>query len=153
MGSSGQKGLTSRMKMGGCLKPDEKGHPGGKCGTCEPERDGNKHPMCPGWAELGVGTHACFGRGKPMVSVAKPACVIPRNALNDTRDSETKLKASQEVCNETMMALWDECKPCLQQTCVKFYAPVCSSSSGLVGHRVKGPRPFSTAWLRQGNEN
>ena len=88
-----------------------------------------------------------------MVSVAKPACVIPRNALNDTRDSETKLKASQEVCNETMMALWDECKPCLQQTCVKFYAPVCSSSSGLVGHRVKGPRPFSTAWLRQGNEN
>uniref|UniRef100_A0A452FCE0 Clusterin n=1 Tax=Capra hircus TaxID=9925 RepID=A0A452FCE0_CAPHI len=67
----------------------------------------------------------------------KPACVIPRNALNDTRDSETKLKASQEVCNETMMALWDECKPCLQQTCVKFYAPVCSSSSGLVGHRLE----------------
>ncbi|KAI4542362.1 hypothetical protein MG293_007741 [Ovis ammon polii] len=72
-----------------------------------------------------------------MVSVAKPACVIPRNALNDTRDSETKLKASQEVCNETMMALWDECKPCRQQTCVKFYARVCSSSSGLAGHRLE----------------
>ena len=37
-----------------------------------------------------------------MVSGAKPACVIPQDALNDTRDSETKLEASQGVCNETM---------------------------------------------------
>ena len=64
-------------------------------GTCEPERDGNKHPKCPGWA--------CFRSGKPVVSGAKPACVIPQDALNDTRDSETKLEASQGVCNETMM--------------------------------------------------
>lgn len=32
MSSRGQKGLRSRMKKGGCLKPGEKGHPGGKCG-------------------------------------------------------------------------------------------------------------------------
>lgn len=87
-------------------------------GTCEPERDGNKHPKCPGWAELGVGTHACFRKGKPVVSGAKPACVIPQDAPNDTRDSKTKLEVSQGVCNETMTALWDECKPCLKQTCV-----------------------------------
>lgn len=48
-----------------------------------------------------------------------------------------KLKASQEVCNDTMMSLWEECKPCLKQTCMKFYARVCRSSSGLVGHQVK----------------
>ncbi|KAB0373443.1 hypothetical protein FD755_015102, partial [Muntiacus reevesi] len=46
----------------------------------------------------------------PVVSVAKPNCVIPQDALNDTRDSETKLEASQG------------CKPCLKQTCVQFYA-------------------------------
>ncbi|XP_040091997.1 clusterin-like [Oryx dammah] len=73
-----------------------------------------------------------------MVSVAKPACVIPRNALNDTRDSETKLKASPGVCNETMMALWDECKPCLKQTCMKFYAHVSSCSSALESVDWKG---------------
>ena len=48
-----------------------------------------------------------------------------------------KLKASEGVCNESMMALWEECKPCLKQTCMKFYARVCRSGSGLVGHQVK----------------
>ena len=32
MSSRSQKGLRSRLKKGGCLKPGEKGHPGGKCG-------------------------------------------------------------------------------------------------------------------------
>uniref|UniRef100_F1MWI1 Clusterin n=1 Tax=Bos taurus TaxID=9913 RepID=F1MWI1_BOVIN len=64
------------------------------------------------------------------------------NPLNDTRDSETKLKASQGVCNKTTTALWDECKPCLKQICMKFYAPVCRSGSGLVGHQVtRRPAP------------
>jgi len=36
-----------------------------------------------------------------------------------------------------MMALWEECKPCLKQTCMKFYARVCRSSSGLVGHQLE----------------
>lgn len=59
------------------------------------------------------------------------------DALNDTKDSEMKLKASQGVCNDTMMALWEECKPCLKQTCMKFYARVCRSGSGLVGHQLE----------------
>ncbi|XP_057580691.1 clusterin [Hippopotamus amphibius kiboko] len=59
------------------------------------------------------------------------------DALNDTRDSEIKLKASQGVCNETMTALWEECKPCLKQTCMKFYARVCRSGSGLVGQQLE----------------
>lgn len=45
-------------------------------------------PICPGWVELGWAPMPASGGGKPMVSVAKPACVIPWNALNDTRDSE-----------------------------------------------------------------
>lgn len=63
--------------------------------------------------------------------------VLLQGALNDTKDSEMKLKESQGVCNETMTALWEECKPCLKQTCMKFYARVCRSGSGLVGHQVK----------------
>ncbi|KAK2497059.1 hypothetical protein MC885_015937 [Smutsia gigantea] len=59
------------------------------------------------------------------------------DALNGTKDSETKLKASQGVCNDTIMALWEECKPCLKQTCMKFYARVCRSGSGLVGHQLE----------------
>ncbi|XP_037382400.1 clusterin [Talpa occidentalis] len=58
-------------------------------------------------------------------------------ALNDTKDSELKLKESQGVCNETMTALWEECKPCLKQTCMKFYARVCRSGSGLVGRQLE----------------
>lgn len=48
-----------------------------------------------------------------------------------------KLKAFPEVCNETMMALWEECKPCLKHTCMKFYARVCRSGSGLVGRQLE----------------
>ncbi|XP_054431980.1 clusterin isoform X2 [Pteronotus mesoamericanus] len=59
------------------------------------------------------------------------------DALSDTKDTEMKLKASQEVCNDTMMALWEECKPCLKQTCMKFYARVCRSGSGMVGHQLE----------------
>ncbi|XP_021572488.1 clusterin [Carlito syrichta] len=59
------------------------------------------------------------------------------DVLNETRDSEMKLKAFPGVCNETMMALWEECKPCLKQTCMKFYARVCRSGSGLVGRQLE----------------
>lgn len=59
------------------------------------------------------------------------------DALTDTKDTEMKLKASQEVCNDTMMALWEECKPCLKQTCMKFYARICRSSSAPDGHQLE----------------
>ncbi|KAM8763797.1 clusterin isoform 1-T1 [Rhynchonycteris naso] len=59
------------------------------------------------------------------------------DALNDTKDTEMKLKESEGVCNETMMALWEQCKPCLKQTCMKFYARVCRSGSGMVGHQLE----------------
>lgn len=64
------------------------------------------------------------------------------DALSDTKDTEMKLnemklKTSEGVCNETMTALWEECKPCLKQTCMKFYARVCRSGSGMVGHQLE----------------
>ncbi|XP_059958585.1 clusterin [Mesoplodon densirostris] len=74
---------------------------------------------------------------KSLLGSLEEAKKKKEDALNDTKDSETKLKASQGVCNETMTALWEECKPCLKQTCMKFYARVCRSGSGLVGQQIE----------------
>lgn len=53
------------------------------------------------------------------------------------QEMEAKLAEEERVCNDTMMALWEECKPCLKNTCVKYYSRTCSSGSGMVGHQVK----------------
>lgn len=74
---------------------------------------------------------------KSLLSSLEEAKKKKEDALDETRDSEMKLKAFPEVCNETMMALWEECKPCLKQTCMKFYARVCRSGSGLVGRQLE----------------
>uniref|UniRef100_A0A2K6EN98 Clusterin n=3 Tax=Propithecus coquereli TaxID=379532 RepID=A0A2K6EN98_PROCO len=74
---------------------------------------------------------------KSLLHTLEEAKKQKEDALNETRDSETKLKAFSGVCNETMMALWEECKPCLKQTCMKFYARVCRSGSGLVGRQLE----------------
>ncbi|XP_011357657.1 clusterin isoform X2 [Pteropus vampyrus] len=74
---------------------------------------------------------------KSLLSSLEEAKKQKEDALTDTKETEMKLKASQGVCNESMMALWEECKPCLKQTCMKFYARVCRSGSGLVGRQLE----------------
>ncbi|NXF40961.1 CLUS protein, partial [Nyctibius bracteatus] len=58
-------------------------------------------------------------------------------AVQLAREKEQELAARQEVCNETMLALWEECKPCLKQTCMRFYSRTCRSGSGLVGRQLE----------------
>ncbi|XP_078203308.1 clusterin isoform X3 [Callithrix jacchus] len=74
---------------------------------------------------------------KTLLSNLEEAKKKKEDALNETRESETKLKEFPGVCNDTMTALWGECKPCLKQTCMKFYARVCRSGSGLVGRQLE----------------
>ncbi|NP_001268722.1 clusterin precursor [Cavia porcellus] len=74
---------------------------------------------------------------KTLLTTLEKAKKKKEDALEETKDSELKLKALPQVCNETMMALWEECKPCLKQTCMKFYARVCRSGSGLVGRQLE----------------
>ncbi|XP_053434196.1 clusterin [Nycticebus coucang] len=74
---------------------------------------------------------------KLLLNTLEEAKKKKEDALNETRDSETKLKEFSGVCNETMLALWEDCKPCLKQTCMKFYARVCRSGSGLVGRQLE----------------
>lgn len=54
----------------------------------------------------------------------------------EAQEMEEKLTEQQSVCNETMQALWEECKPCLRKACVKYYSRTCSSGAGLVGRQV-----------------
>lgn len=58
-------------------------------------------------------------------------------AMRVAQEMEEKLEQEEEVCNETMRALWEECKPCLKNTCVKYYSRTCSSGSGLVGRQLE----------------
>ncbi|XP_070781685.1 clusterin [Enoplosus armatus] len=58
-------------------------------------------------------------------------------AMRAAQEMEAKLEQEEEVCNETMKALWEECKPCLKNTCVKYYSRTCSSGSGLVGRQLE----------------
>ncbi|XP_054856529.1 clusterin [Eublepharis macularius] len=58
-------------------------------------------------------------------------------ALFLAKETEMQLTAKQEVCNETMLALWEECKPCLKQTCMRFYSRTCHSGAGLVGRQLE----------------
>uniref|UniRef100_A0A8C1SX39 Clusterin n=1 Tax=Cyprinus carpio TaxID=7962 RepID=A0A8C1SX39_CYPCA len=59
------------------------------------------------------------------------------NALMEAQEMEEKLTEQQSVCNETMQALWEECKPCLRKACVKYYSRTCSSGAGLVGRQLE----------------
>ncbi|XP_056284360.1 clusterin [Pseudoliparis swirei] len=70
------------------------------------------------------------------------------------QEMEAKLEQEQEVCNETTRALWEQCKPCLKNTCVKYYSRTCSSGSGLVGRQLEEllnrTSPFSI-WINGEN--
>lgn len=61
---------------------------------------------------------------------------LTQEAIRTAEEMEAKLAKEEEVCNDTMKALWEECKPCLKKTCVKYYSRTCSSGSGLVGRQV-----------------
>ncbi|XP_007578572.1 clusterin [Poecilia formosa] len=71
-------------------------------------------------------------------------------AIRVAEEMEAKLAKEEEVCNDTMKALWEECKPCLKKTCVKYYSRTCSSGSGLVGRQLEDvlnrTSPFSI-WI------
>ncbi|XP_067428314.1 clusterin [Thunnus thynnus] len=71
-------------------------------------------------------------------------------SMRAAQEMEAKLEQEEEVCNETMKALWEECKPCLKNTCIKYYSRTCSSGSGLVGRQLEDvlnrSSPFSI-WI------
>ncbi|XP_010880875.2 clusterin [Esox lucius] len=59
------------------------------------------------------------------------------DALKAAQEKEKTLSEEQEVCNGTMLSLWEECKPCLKNTCIKYYSKTCSSGAALVGRQLE----------------
>ncbi|XP_043918618.1 clusterin [Protopterus annectens] len=57
-------------------------------------------------------------------------------ALKLAKEAEEKLIQQQEGCNDTVMALWEDCKPCLKHTCTRYYSKVCSTGFGLMGRQL-----------------
>ncbi|XP_012684745.2 clusterin [Clupea harengus] len=74
---------------------------------------------------------------KKLLTVLEKTKQQKEEALKTAQEMETKLEEEQEVCNDTIKALWEECKPCLKNTCIKFYSRTCSSGSGLVGRQLE----------------
>ncbi|CAB1340279.1 unnamed protein product [Coregonus sp. 'balchen'] len=76
------------------------------------------------------------------------------DALKAAQEMETKLSEEQEVCNGTMQSLWEECKPCLKNTCIKYYSKTCSSGARLIGRQLEEvlnrTSPFSI-WINGEN--
>lgn len=57
--------------------------------------------------------------------------------MRTAKEMEAKMEEAEEVCNDTMRELWEECKPCLKNTCIKYFSRTCSSGSGMVGRQVR----------------
>ncbi|KAJ1158265.1 hypothetical protein NDU88_010958 [Pleurodeles waltl] len=72
-------------------------------------------------------------------------------ALTRAQEIKQELNKTESVCNETMMSLWNECKPCLKQICNTYYARICSSGDGFAGEQLdeylENTSPFSL-WIQ-----
>lgn len=58
-------------------------------------------------------------------------------AVQLARLKEQELAARGERCNSSALALWERCKPCLRQRCLRFYSRTCRSGAGLVGRQLE----------------
>ncbi|XP_058234749.1 clusterin isoform X1 [Hemibagrus wyckioides] len=91
---------------------------------------------------------------KKFLSTLEETKKQKEEALKAAQEIEEKMNEEQSVCNETTQALWEECKPCLKNTCIKYYSRTCSSGSGLVGRQLEEflnrSSPFSI-WINGQN--
>ncbi|CAG03522.1 unnamed protein product, partial [Tetraodon nigroviridis] len=87
---------------------------------------------------------------KTFLDALEKTKIEKEDAMLKAQEMEAKLAEEERVCNDTMMALWEECKPCLRTTCVKYYSRTCSSGSGMVGRQLEDvlnrTHPFSI-WI------
>ncbi|XP_060676975.1 clusterin [Hemiscyllium ocellatum] len=69
-------------------------------------------------------------------------------ALVAAKDAQKKL-TNAEQC-QSKEALWEDCKPCLKQTCTQFYSRVCRRGFGTVEKDVErffNDTPLTSVWV------
>lgn len=54
-----------------------------------------------------------------------------------------KLEEAEEQCRESLQAEWEECRPCLEDTCKNFYASTCRR--GFATFHAKAGKPAQPA--------
>ncbi|XP_048452860.1 clusterin [Rhincodon typus] len=70
------------------------------------------------------------------------------DALVAAKDAQKKL-TNAEQC-QSKEALWEECKPCLKQTCTQFYSRICRRGFGVVEKDVErffNETPLVSVWV------
>ncbi|XP_026142747.1 clusterin-like protein 1 [Carassius auratus] len=50
-----------------------------------------------------------------------------KGAAEITQDIEKKLNEAEQQCKESLKSSWEECRPCLEETCKNFYTNTCRS--------------------------
>ncbi|XP_041043929.1 clusterin [Carcharodon carcharias] len=69
-------------------------------------------------------------------------------ALVAAKDAQRKLTDAEQC--QSKEALWEDCKPCLKQTCTQFYSRVCRRGFGLVEKDVErffNETPLASVWV------
>ncbi|XP_067881838.1 clusterin [Heterodontus francisci] len=69
-------------------------------------------------------------------------------ALVAAKDAQRKLTDAEQC--QSKEALWEECKPCLRQTCTQFYSKVCRRGFGMVEKEVErffNETPLVSVWV------
>uniref|UniRef100_A0A8C0VHW4 Clusterin n=2 Tax=Cyanistes caeruleus TaxID=156563 RepID=A0A8C0VHW4_CYACU len=58
-------------------------------------------------------------------------------ALRVARQKEQELELRGERCGPEARELWERCKPCLRQRCLRLYARTCHSGAGMLGRQLE----------------
>uniref|UniRef100_U3JI22 Clusterin n=1 Tax=Ficedula albicollis TaxID=59894 RepID=U3JI22_FICAL len=99
--------------------------------------------LCQDRSVLGAGIvirgsgNAVSGTGCPGNSECHPGNGKCCEAVRLARQKERELSERGERCNASVLELWERCKPCLRQRCLRFYSRTCRSGAALVGRQLE----------------
>ncbi len=74
-----------------------------------------------------------------------------QGAAEITQDIEKKLNEAEQQCKESLKSSWEECRPCLEDTCKNFYTNTCRRGFATFTNKVQNshpPLPFKCCVLK-----
>lgn len=64
-----------------------------------------------------------------------------QGAAEIAQDVEKKLNEAEQQCKESLKSSWEECRPCLEDTCKNFYTNTCRRGFATFTNKVQHSRP------------